>query len=80
MAAMRLPTDRPPGPQTIGEIAADQVASVKCYACNHVGELDVPALVAGLGAETLLIDVQRRLRCSKCGCRTGLHIMLYRRP
>jgi hypothetical protein len=37
--------------------------------CMHAAPLDVPALIARLGAETTVPELGERMRCAKCGGR-----------
>jgi hypothetical protein len=40
-----------------------------CKSCRKKTDLDMPALIAALGALTRLADLEKRLRCSACRSR-----------
>jgi hypothetical protein len=37
-----------------------------CHNCRKTVDLDLPQLIAALGALTRLADLEKRLRCSAC--------------
>lgn len=43
--------------------------AAKCEACRHVQRLDVWELAQRIGWDTTLAELERRLKCSRCGAR-----------
>ena len=48
--------------------AGAKTAQAFC-ACGRIETLDLPALSAAHGSETIFMDIRARLRCSGCGSR-----------
>lgn len=61
--------------RTLGDLGDRFWLGVLCTACNNWRDLDRRELVARLGADIDLDEINRRLRCSQCGSRETL---LYR--
>ena len=60
-----------PEVQTLSELTTSFHLYGVCVTCARMEQLALERLVETLGPETLVEDIRKRIRCERCGERTG---------
>ena len=77
---MRDPEEREPDPfDHFGSLKEWEVLVGECSHCGHKAELD-PRKEPGVHFSTLLAYIRNRLKCSNCGRRGGMNLLLRKMP
>jgi hypothetical protein len=73
----REPMTKPPEsgkqPPPLSTLARDGITKIRAWCCNptcnHSTMLPIDRLVAKMGVEATIVDLERKLWCAKCGSR-----------
>jgi ribosomal protein L37E len=60
----------------LGDLRGWHVLTAVCGACRHRSQMRLWQLTAGRRDDTHLLDLERKLRCRRCGNRAGNKVLV----